>query len=315
MAVDHWGEVHLPVPGLDLGDVREPLLVRRFGREVAVDEVAGRGRGLALVGAVPASSRHVRRQTVLGHDPADHLFRDAGLERGLDPAVPVPALGRGERLRHLRPESCVFVNGEPGVVIVVAARRDAEQAYHRAERIRRPQTVDQQRLLPVRQAPQIGAWVFFYDLHHLPHQRVLQLQFLDPAAQRLRVIADVPGIPASSRRGLVGLAAFLFLGCNAAMPSLRYALTQLWTAPMLTPSCRAACFCCMPPSTSSIALVLVSSGMMGLAIWPAYRGSFASQRSRHCLVGYPRRFTTWAVVIGVVKYSSTARCLSSGLNI
>ena len=63
----------------------------------------------------------------------------------------------------------------------------------------------------------------FYDLRHLPHQRVLQLQFLDPAAQRLRVIADVPGIPASSRRGLVGLAAFLFLGCNAAMPSLRYA--------------------------------------------------------------------------------------------
>ena len=57
----------------------------------------------------------MRDESVLGHDPADHLFRDAGLERGLDPAVPVPALGRGERLRHLRPESCVFVNGEPGV--------------------------------------------------------------------------------------------------------------------------------------------------------------------------------------------------------
>ena len=84
--------------------------------KVAVGEVAGRGCGLALVGAVPASSRHVRRQTVLGHDPADHLLRDAGSERGLDPAVPVPALGRGERLRHLRPESCVLVNGEPGVV-------------------------------------------------------------------------------------------------------------------------------------------------------------------------------------------------------
>ena len=41
----------------------------------------------------------------------------------------------------------------------------------------------------------------------------------------------------------------------------------------------------MPSSTSSIALVLVSSGMMGFAIWPAYLGSFASQRSRHCLVG------------------------------
>ena len=46
-----------------------------------------------------------------------------------------------------------------------------------------------------------------------------------------------------------------------------------------------ACFCCMPPSTSSIAFRLVSRGIMGLAIRPAYRGSIASQRSRHCLVG------------------------------
>ena len=33
----------------------------------------------------------MRRQTILGHDPAEHLLRDAGSERGLDPAVPVPA--------------------------------------------------------------------------------------------------------------------------------------------------------------------------------------------------------------------------------
>lgn len=37
----------------------------------------------------------MRRQTILGHDPADHLLRGAGSERGLDPAVPVPALGSG----------------------------------------------------------------------------------------------------------------------------------------------------------------------------------------------------------------------------
>ena len=30
MAVDHRREVHLPVPGLDLGDVREPFLVRHL---------------------------------------------------------------------------------------------------------------------------------------------------------------------------------------------------------------------------------------------------------------------------------------------
>lgn len=38
-----------------------------------------------------------------------------------------------------------------------AARRDAGQACHRAERTRRPQPVDQQGLLPARQAPQAGA--------------------------------------------------------------------------------------------------------------------------------------------------------------
>lgn len=71
----------------------------------------------------------------------------------------------------------------------------------------------------------------------------------------------------------------------------------------------------MPPSTSSIALALVSIRMMGFAIWPVYPGSFASQRSRHCLVGYPRCLTTWAVVIGVAEYRSTARCRSSGPDI
>ena len=175
--------------------------------------------------------------------------------------------------------------------------------------------VDQQRLLPVRQAPQIGAWVFFYDLHHLPRRRVLQLQLLDPATQRLRVIADGSGVPASPRRWLVGLAGVPVLGSQrghaalAVRPDPVADRSDARTEPFggLLPR--------MPPSTSSIALALVSIRMMGFAIWPAYPGSFASQRSRHCLVGYPRCLTTWAVVIGVVKYSSTARSRSSGLNI
>ena len=58
-----------------------------------------------------------------------HTLRDAGPERGLDPAVPVPALGRGKRLRRLRPEPGVFVNGEPGVVVVVA-RGSARKVAH-----------------------------------------------------------------------------------------------------------------------------------------------------------------------------------------
>ena len=94
--------------------------------------------------------------------------------------------------------------------------------------------------------------------------------------------------------GLLPCAEFLFWGCNAAMPPLRYALTQPCTAPTPTPSCLAARFCCMPPGTSSTALRLVSSGMMGFAIWPAYRGSAAGRRSGHCLVGWPRCSTTWS---------------------
>lgn len=42
----------LPVPGLDPGDVRQPLLVRPFGGEVPVGQVAGRGSCPAPVGTV-----------------------------------------------------------------------------------------------------------------------------------------------------------------------------------------------------------------------------------------------------------------------
>lgn len=117
------------------------------------------------------------------------------------------------------------------------------------------------------------------------------------------------------RRGASASPASLFSGRNAAMPPSRYALTRLRTAPTPAPSRSAARFCRMPPGTGSIALVLVSSGMMGFAIWPAYPGSFAGQRSRHCLVGWPRCSTTWDVVIGVAEYRSTARCRSSGPDI
>lgn len=40
---------------------------------------------------------------------------------------------------------------------------------------------------------------FSASLHHLPHQRVLQLQLLDPTAQRLHVIAAPPGIRPAPR--------------------------------------------------------------------------------------------------------------------
>ena len=198
----------------------------------------------------------------------------------------------------------------------MAARCDAGQACHRAERIRWARTVDRKRLLPVRQAPQVSAWVFFSaSLHHLPHHRVLQFRLLDPAAQRLHVIADGPGIPASSRRRLVGLAGVPVPELQRGHAALAIRLDPVVDRSDVSAEQFGGLLSRMPSSTSSIALVFVSIRMMSFAIWPAYRGSAASQRSRHCLVGWPRCLTTWAVVIGVAEYSSTARRRSSGLNI
>ena len=60
----------------------------------------------------------MRRRTILGHDPAGRLLRDAGSERGLDLAVPVPAPGSGERPGHPDTRPGVSVNPEPGVAAV-----------------------------------------------------------------------------------------------------------------------------------------------------------------------------------------------------
>ena len=126
---------------------------------------------------------------------------------------------------------------------------------------------------------------FSASLHHLPHQRVLQFQLLDPAAQRLHVIADGLGIPASSRRRLVGLAGVPVFGLQRGHAVLAIRLDPVADSSDARAEQFGGPLPRMPPGTGSIALVLVSSGMMGFAIWPAYPGSFAGQRSRHCLAG------------------------------
>ena len=71
---------------------------------------------------------------------------------------------------------------------------------------------------------------FSASLRHLPHQRVPQLQFLDPAAQSLGIVIVIVdgGWPATGVRGLIApCAEFLFLSRSAAMPPSRYALTRL----------------------------------------------------------------------------------------
>ena len=280
------GERHaLPVPGLDLADVRQPLLVRMLGREVPVDEIGGSRRRLALVGTIPASLGHVRHEPFLRHDPADRLLRYAGLEHRLDPAVPVPALGIGERPGHLRPESGVLVNAQPGVV-AVGGRSARCRASMSSSRANTPASTGRS----TGSSPcSTGAAGRRRGLFLRPPPPPASTRSPGSGSSTLRRKASASSSSAADGRrresaGLLPCAAFLFLGCNAAMPPLRYALTQPCTAPTPAPSCLAARFCTLP-GTGSTALRLVSRGMMGLAIWPAYRESIAGQRSRHCLVG------------------------------
>ena len=100
------------------------------------------------------------------------------------------------------------------------------------------------------------------------HHRVPQFRLLDPPAQGL----GVAGVPIPSHRWLAGLAGVPVFGPQRGHTALAIRLN-----PVADRS--------EPSGTGSIALVLVSSGMMGFAIWPAYLESFASQRSRHCLAG------------------------------
>lgn len=90
-------------------------------------------------------------------------------------------------------------------MVVAAAWRDDKQAGHRFERIRRPQTIKQQSLLPVAQEPQVGVGGLFYDVHHLPHQGVLQLQFRDLTTQGLDTGIVGVNRPMPGGRGCVTL--------------------------------------------------------------------------------------------------------------
>lgn len=113
---------------------------------------------------------------------------------------------------------------------------------------------------------------FSASLHHLPHHRVPQFRLLDPPAQGL----GVAGVPIPSYRRLAGPVPGPQRGHIAL--TIRLDPVADRAEPFGGPLPR------MPSDTGSIALVPVSSGMMGFAIWPACPGSFAGRRSRHCLV-------------------------------
>ncbi|ADH01309.1 conserved hypothetical protein [Bifidobacterium longum subsp. longum JDM301] len=197
-----------PFPSLALipGDVRQPLLVRTLGREVPVDEIGGSRRRLALVGTIPASLGHMRHEPFLRHDPADRLLRYAGLEHRLDPAVPVPALGIGERPGHLRPESGVLVNAEPDVV-AVGGRWARCRASMSSSRANTPASTGRSTGSSPCSTGAAGRrrGLFLTTSATSLINAFPRFRFLDPAARRLRVIIIGCGRPATGVSGLIAL--------------------------------------------------------------------------------------------------------------
>lgn len=197
-----------PFPSLALipGDVRGPFLVRTLGREVPVDEIGGSRRRLALVGTIPASLGRRRHEPFLRHDPADRLLRYAGLEHRLDPAVPVPALGIGERPGHLRPESGVLVNSEPGVV-AVGGRWARCRASMSSSRANTPASTGRSTGSSPCSTGAAGRrrGLFLTTSATSLINAFPRLRFLDPAAQSLRVIIIGCGRPATGVSGLIAL--------------------------------------------------------------------------------------------------------------
>jgi hypothetical protein len=73
-AVDDGREVHLAGRDLELGDVGEPLLVRRCGVEVAIDEILGRWTDPSRIGAIPTPRWLGDDQALLFHQPLDNTI-------------------------------------------------------------------------------------------------------------------------------------------------------------------------------------------------------------------------------------------------
>ena len=191
----------------------------------------------------------MRRRTILGHDPAGRLLRDAGSERGLDLAVPVPAPGSGERLGRPDTRPGVSVNPEPGVAAVggCPARCRASMSSGRAN----TSGADGR---PAASSPcPTGAVGRRPGLFSATSATSRITAFPSSGSSILRRGASAS--PASRSRHIAGLSAwpaFLFSGRNAAIPPSRYALTWLRTAPRPAPSSSAVRFrACRPAPVRS----------------------------------------------------------------
>jgi hypothetical protein len=90
------------------------------------------------------------------------------MDQGAQPRVPVPA--------------------QPGMAVVARAQRQVQPGGQGGRRMRRPQPVRDQGLLPVREPPRVGGRVFSYQVHRLAQHVVLQPLPADDRLERLRVV-------------------------------------------------------------------------------------------------------------------------------
>src|SRR6185503_9106786 len=91
------GEVQEPGPGGNLGDIRDPELVRCGGGEVALDQVPGRACVAVTHGGERLPSTTHALEVLEAHQPRDTLAPDtytAGRELSVDPRHAVDATRR-----------------------------------------------------------------------------------------------------------------------------------------------------------------------------------------------------------------------------
>lgn len=161
---------------------------------------------------------------------------------------------------------------------------------------------------------------FSASLHHLPHQRVLRLRFLDPAAQSLRVIIIGCGWPAAGVRGLIALRGVPVFGLQRGHAALAVrpdpamhradARAELFGGLLLLHAAQHQLDCPSPGLQWDDGFGHMAS-IPGILCQP----TFQSLPGRITQVLDHLGRTTWAVGLGVAEYSSTARCRSSGPDI
>ncbi len=133
VAVFDEGEVAEAVPGPEVGDIGDPLLVRAGRREVALEQIAGSLRRLVRDRRAPLLATPRALEPFLAHQPGDSVTADVdaialellpGLADAVDRAVAVA--GRVD-LGH-QPAVFECTTGRlPGSARVVRARRHADR--------------------------------------------------------------------------------------------------------------------------------------------------------------------------------------------